>query len=119
MIRRELSEKTKRILALADGTMTATEIAATLGVTQDAVRKVISRAVAHGDNYGFKKIYDGSSAYTKYSRGDWRCGGGMIELVNSLEPDVQDWLVAQITNGSTMADIIRAIVVDAYNEERG
>ena len=117
MIRRELSEKTKRILALADGTMTAAEIAAALGVTQNSVRGAVRNNRGYGGSHSLKPVYTGAAAYTRYDGGDFKCGGGMIEMFSGLAPDVQDWLVDQIPDGGTLVEVLRAIVVDAFAEE--
>lgn len=116
---REISEQTKRILAMADGTLTAAEVSAALGVSQSIVRAAVLRNRAYGGGCAIKPAHTGSAAYTKHSRGDWRCGGGMIEMVSGLAPDVQEWLIAQIPEDGDLLHVLRAIVVDAFEEERG
>ena len=44
-------------------------------------------------------------------------GGNMGQLLRSLSPEVRHWLEAQVSPGSTITEMIRAIVIDAYYEE--
>lgn len=46
-------------------------------------------------------------------------GGRMDNIYSGLPPETQDWLVAQVPTGATMAETIAAIIVDTYHEERG
>ena len=50
-------------------------------------------------------------------RGEIRTGGGILQLVDGLPLNVQDWLISQAPEGTTVQEIIRAIIVDAYHEE--
>jgi predicted XRE-type DNA-binding protein len=43
--------------------------------------------------------------------------GTMINLMKSLETEHMHWLFEQTPTGSEVADIIRAIIIDAYEEE--
>lgn len=57
------------------------------------------------------------SIATRQDRSEFVTGGGMVQLVVSLPEPVQDWLIDAIPEGATLSDILRAIVIDAYNEE--
>ena len=41
----------------------------------------------------------------------------MVHLMRSLPPEVDAWLKAQIPEGSTITEMIRAIVIDGYYQE--
>lgn len=41
----------------------------------------------------------------------------MVHLLRSLPPEVNAWLKAQVPPDSTITEMIRAIVIDAYYEE--
>ena len=43
--------------------------------------------------------------------------GGMGQLLRSLPPEVDAWLKAQVPPDSTITEMIRAIVIDAYYDE--
>ena len=44
-------------------------------------------------------------------------GGNMGCLLRSLPPEVDAWLKAQVPPDSTITEMIRAIVIDAYYDE--
>lgn len=44
-------------------------------------------------------------------------GGTMYQTYGALTPQVQDWLIQQVPDGSSVAETIAAIVTDAYFEE--
>lgn len=73
-------------------------IAERMGVAQTTVNGYISRARAAG-------LLEGP------------IGGNMGHLLRSLPPEVRVWLTRQIPPGSSMAEIIGAIITDAYYEE--
>ena len=51
-------------------------------------------------------------------RGDIRTGGGIRQLIDGLPLDTQDWLIGQTPEGSTLQEVIRAIIVDAHYDDR-
>lgn len=44
-------------------------------------------------------------------------GGTMYEVYGAITSEVQDWLVGQVPNGSSVSDTVAAIITDAYFEE--
>lgn len=40
-----------------------------------------------------------------------------MQLVDGLPIDIQDWVVDNIPPGGTLTELIRAVIVDAYNDE--
>ena len=57
------------------------------------------------------------SVQTRQDRSEFVTGGGMVQMVAGLPEPVQDWLIDGIPEGATLTDMLRAIVIDAYNEE--
>lgn len=41
----------------------------------------------------------------------------MIQMVLGLPEPIQDWLIDSIPEGATLTDMLRAIIIDAYDEE--
>lgn len=41
---------------------------------------------------------------------------GLTRRLEALPSDIQGWLLEQTPEGATVADVVRAIVVDAYHE---
>ena len=73
-------------------------IAERMGVAQTTVNGYISRARAAG-------LLEGP------------IGGNMGQLLRSLSPEVRHWLEGQVPPGSTITEMISAIISDAYYEE--
>lgn len=46
-----------------------------------------------------------------------KAGCGLMQLAASLPDDMQHWLAAQIPEGATLSDAVRAIITDAYFED--
>jgi hypothetical protein len=73
-------------------------IAERMGVGQKTVNGYISKARAAG-------LIEGP------------IGGNMGQLLRSLAPEVRHWLEGEIPPGSTVTEVISAIIADAYYEE--
>ena len=43
----------------------------------------------------------------------------MSAMLYALPDDVRDWLVAQVPEGTTIGEYVRAIIIDAYHDEVG
>lgn len=43
--------------------------------------------------------------------------GSMVNVLGPLDEPMLNWLIQQTPDGATVADTIRAIVIDAYQEE--
>ncbi len=57
------------------------------------------------------------SVQTRHDRSEFVTGCGMVQMCEGLPEPVQDWLIDAIPEGATLTDMLRAIVIDAYNEE--
>ena len=57
------------------------------------------------------------SLRTRQDAGEFVTGGGIIQMVAGLPEPVQDWLINSIPEGATLTDMLRAIIIDAYDEE--
>jgi hypothetical protein len=90
----------ERILPLLDGTRTTQEIADAVGTDSSHVWRTASRLGRMGD---LRKIY----AVRDQSG-----------LRVSFPADVRAWLKAETPEGATVADLIRAIVQDAYDDAK-
>lgn len=44
---------------------------------------------------------------------------GAIAIVEDLPADVRAWVRKQLPEGATMAELLRAFIIDAYHEETG
>lgn len=115
----------KRVAATADGTLTTAQVAEKLGLTRKAVDSAKRTAEEHGVIIPFRR---GRPAPRKprpawekeCDRGTLQIGRGTVgTLIRSLPEEVGTWLAGQTPEGSTMADVIRAIITDAYHEEKG
>lgn len=110
---------------------TVKEISEALGATPSAIRQRIGRARVHGlipADYiiasavprGRKRPKGGAAKrtlMTRHSRGDFVVGGGIIQMVAGLPDPVQDWLIDQIPKDATLIEVVRAFILDAYNDE--
>ena len=83
-------ELIKRVGLLRAANVQLKEIAASLGVTPDAVESTIHR----------------------YHRNVPR-----RHLFHNLPPDIVEWLIRITPAGASLADTVRSILVDAYNDE--
>jgi hypothetical protein len=45
--------------------------------------------------------------------------GSMNDILSALSPETLDWLLRQTPKGGTVADIVRSMIVDVFNEEVG
>ena len=43
----------------------------------------------------------------------------MPAMLYALPADVRDWLLAQVPEGATAGEFVRAIIIDAYHDEAG
>lgn len=57
------------------------------------------------------------SVLTRQDRSEFVTGGGIVQMVAGLSEPVQDWLINSIPEGATLTDMLRAIIIDAYDEE--
>jgi len=110
---------------------TVKEIAQELGATPSAIRERIARArvrglipvdyiIASATPRGKKKIQGGArkvSLLRRNRRGDFVVGGGVMQMVIGLPVPVQDWLIDQIPKDATLVEVVRAFILDAYNDE--
>ena len=47
-----------------------------------------------------------------------KAGGGMIQTLERLPEEIQDWVVDNMPPGSTLQDFIRAVITDAYYDDQ-
>lgn len=95
---------TARIKAIADGTMTAAEIAAAINANPNSVRGIIGRARRKGHVIPVAKARS--------------IGRGSIKAaVETLDPKIQAWFHSQIPPGSNPTTLVASIITDAYFEE--
>jgi len=110
---------------------TVKEISEALGASPVTIRDRISRARAKGlipidyiiaskTPRGKRKRSGGllkRNILNRNRRGDFVVGGGAIQMVTGLPEPVQDWLIDQIPKGATLIEVVRAFILDAYNDE--
>ena len=96
------------ILRLADGTRTAAQIGAILGISQNNVRV---RAHELGIAHMLRHVCGGPVSA--------RLPPALVVRDLGLPPEVSLWLIAQTASGATIQDVLRGIVTDAYHEETG
>lgn len=101
-----------------DPTLTAEQIGMLIGITTDQAREAARRARERGIVVRPAPTHRGESFDTMLTRGHIKAGGGVAQLMRGLPVEAQMWVIGQIPEGATCADVIRAIVVDAFNEER-
>lgn len=96
------------ILRLADGSRTAAEIAAEIGVTQQNVRARLHQlGIAH-----FLRPAGGEIVAA--------CFPADVVLRDlRLGPDVEAWVHRQMEGGALVQDVLRGIITDTCHEETG
>ena len=97
-----LSARYQRLLDLADGTRDAREIGASLGWTVKTVHEYAARLRRMGH-------------YPRFRRSGNFSG---LQFVQCLPNDVQAWIARQVPEGCTPGDLLRAIIIDAYQAEQ-
>lgn len=45
--------------------------------------------------------------------------GKWASVIEKLNPEVQNWLIDQVPQGSNLAEMVAAIITDAYHDENG
>ena len=98
MTRNNKTEIIQRVAKMYNDDVTQEAMAERLGVTVRTVGGYISRARVAG-------LVGGPH------------GSNVGRLLRSLPPEVDAWLKSQVPPGSTITEMIRAIVIDAYYEE--
>lgn len=107
-----------RILEL-DPTLTVEQVAMVAGIDKDVARHAIDLAKRRGFTVAAAPHKRTRSFDTLVSNGRLRVGGGVGQMMRRLPQEVREWLVAQVPKGADCSDVIAAILVDAYFEERG
>lgn len=97
MTRNNKTEMIQHAARLHNANLTTEVIAERLGVTARTVGSYISRARAGG-------LVSGES-------------NSVGRLLQTLPPEVRHWLEAQVPPDGTVAEIIGAIITDAYYDE--
>lgn len=106
---------TKKVLRLAQAGKTNTEMARILDVPYSTVTSAVQRLRLRGVLPPVKR---NASLTAEYLR-NHRLGPGFGSLQTALFPHTPDfayWLAKQTPEGSTLADTLVAIALDAYNE---
>ena len=98
MTKNNKSELIQRVAKMYNEGVTQEAMAERMGVGQRTVNGYISKARAAG-------LIESP------------IGGNMGCLLRSLQPEVRHWLEAQVPPGSTITEMIGAIIADAYYEE--
>lgn len=91
-------------------------IAQRFGITRSAVRSVIYRARKAGD---LAPHVTSAQQRVIYARDGLKClkHGLIAKALRPHSAAFADWLIAQTPEGSTLADTLVAIALDAYLEE--
>jgi hypothetical protein len=97
----------ERIMAVASVEKTRADVATELGERPDAVQ----RAYRHAKNKGIHIPQRGRALHKAWLKASLTAYG--------LPPEVETWLIEQMPTGTSLPDLIRAIIVDAYHEEMG
>ncbi len=112
-----------RIKEMSMGGMSAQAVSDALGVKYGSVAYHIRVMMARGDMPNVRvrrtRTSDPSPTVRLQSlrdRYEVRLGS-IKEVILKLPEEKQEWLVRQAPKGGTVADVIRAIIIDAYEEE--
>lgn len=127
--------RSQELIRLADGTRTYREIGEMMKLSPNAVRSLGYYIRAH---MGVElKVKAGSrgplpagappdrappkpmnAAAQRIKRGEVKIGSAsLLHFVNVLPPHVATWLVDQVIDETTLSDLLRAVVVDAYYDD--
>lgn len=98
------------IIAAMDGTRTIGDIAEQFKVLRSSVYSIYHDCHDRGVPVRIKPAAPGRK------RGP-EALNSLPALVKSLPPEVRRWVVAQVPEGATLADLLRAFIVDAYHDE--
>lgn len=111
------------IAALAMQGLSAAEIGDRIGISARAVQKRIAKLMAVGllprarERRGkLDAEKHGGIMAMQRSGKPW---GSMRALAKDMPPSVVAWLADQVPEGGTVSDVLYALVVDAYFEDRG
>lgn len=100
---RDLTEKQRAVLALADGSLTVTQIADAL----ECHRGDVSRAVKSLRAAGYNPLVAGTAGQT------------ISALLCHLDAETRDHIIKSIPTGASLIDEIAARLVDSVQEEIG
>jgi uncharacterized protein (DUF3820 family) len=112
-----------KVKALALEGMTAIHIAGELGVSYYTVQHYIRVLLADNALPYASQRKPRTKGYARkgFERIRMKYGvhfGRMTDFVADLPEDHLVWIVGQIPKGGTFADVLRAIIVDAYEDEK-
>lgn len=110
----------RQVADLADGTLSLRQVSEKLGISIAAVKQGATWARREqGAKVRFKYIREKvrPSIAVRLDDGRIKSGGGIRQLVLRLPNNVGEWLVEQIPEGSTLSDLLVAIITDAYHED--
>ncbi len=109
--------KQQQVASLAAEGQNIGEIAKALFLSENTVKVMAHRMRKAGYPVNFpRRARLLGRVSTMVDRPDLDAGGAISGLVCSLEDEVALWLVNTVPIGGTIADVLRGIVVDAYQE---
>lgn len=101
----------QRVMTLADGRLTLTQVAARIGVKPASVGVAANALRGKGLQPIFARM-QGQKAKTKPAK-------ELTAALRGLPPHIAEWAANQIPADGTIADLVRGFIVDAYLEETG
>lgn len=105
-----------------DGTLTTIQIAEKFGISKMTVYSIQRNERDKGNHPIILRTPNGKKKTDRPLRvktisHEFIAGGGIIQLVASLDRPIQDWLIAQVPKDGTMSDLLRGLIIDAYTDE--
>lgn len=113
----------QRIKELALEGKTADEISAATGLSAPIIRRRISRMMASDELPRVAARRAGTlDRPASASMITYRYGkklGSLTHMLCSMPPEQMHWVLEQVPEGSTLSDLLRSFIVDAYLGETG
>ena len=97
----------ERIMAVASVQKTRDDVARELGERPELVQ----RAYRHAKDQGIHVPQRGRALHASWLKAQLKS--------YKLPPEVEAWLIVQLPESNALPDLIRAIILDAYHEEKG
>lgn len=118
---RQISEKSKRIIALRNGGMKNRQIAAETGYSYTSVAAVIHQAIQRGECQKFQFTSTGNAARKRANRLGMKLGSIQRSLAAEASADIQHGIARAAHKGGygTIAEYMVDLAIDAYFEETG
>ena len=106
----------EEVADLTEQGMPGEEVRAKLGLTREKLLRLARQARRTGRSV---KLHQISHKTVIHNAMRGKKTGGVGTILRLLPTEIAQWLIAQIPDGGTLEDVVRAIIVDTYAEETG